>query len=105
MKSIKSILLKTPIDKILHFIVGFCISASVFIFSLEFGIPNELNFLISIGVATLAGALNETSDYLDYGRWDLKDFLVTVLGALFLAIPVYSSSLLVRFFYFIVGGN
>lgn len=60
-------------DKCLHFIVGFLI----FIFS-SFFTNNFLSFVIVVFFAVV----KELYDYFDYGKFDYKDFLATILPAL-----------------------
>lgn len=53
-----------PPDKMLHLCAGYIMR--------DFKVPLYASFLIAFG--------KEVYDYMDYGRFDIYDFIVTILG-------------------------
>lgn len=66
-------ILKNNYDKILHFLCGLCIA---------FVIVAATAPIYGIIAVTVLGLAKEVYDYFDYGVFDNKDMLATILGGI-----------------------
>lgn len=82
MKRLLKILGSIPSDKMLHFIAGMLITATIAVIVPRFA-P------IAMTVTVVAGFAKELRDEIAYGGFDWKDLLATVLGGVVMQIIIY----------------
>ena len=84
MKRLLKILGSIPSDKMLHFIAGMLITATIAVIVSRFA-P------IAMSVAVIAGFAKELRDEIAYGGFDWKDLLATVLGGVVMQALIFLS--------------
>lgn len=73
-----------PSDKMLHFIAGMLITAFVAVIAPRFA-P------LAVTVAIVAGFAKEIYDEINYGGFDWKDLLATILGGVVMQVFIWVS--------------
>lgn len=71
--SVKKWVLEIHLDKVIHFVCGLLVA----ILASSFATP-----YVGLASAVLAGIAKEIYDWIDYGVFDKKDLVITIIGGL-----------------------